>query len=160
MIDLWESSIWSQISIRSVRSARSTNSFYPFTLSTLPPSSSASLPISRSYVSADRYPLKIPDCTDNTLQSHGMQIPSEKKTETHWQKPNQQQSPVTVKGFQALIPLIILPLQILFFSFLFLSQKLKLSSKPVWEWRYLCGDGRVVHLRLQRRLGRSHVHPE
>lgn len=69
MIGLWESSILSQIFIISVRSARSTNSFYPFTLSTLPPSSSVSLPIFRSYVSADRYPLKIPDCTDNTLQS-------------------------------------------------------------------------------------------
>lgn len=75
----------SQILIRSVRSARSTNSFYPFTLSTLPPFPSPFLPISPSPASADRHPLKIHDCTDNTLQSRGMQIPSE-KTETRQKK--------------------------------------------------------------------------
>lgn len=70
-IALWESSDLSQILIRSVRSVRSTNSFYPLTLSTLPLFPSPS-PISPSLLGADRYPLKIPDCTDNTLQSRGM----------------------------------------------------------------------------------------
>lgn len=42
------------------------------------PVSAPSSPVSASPVSADRYPLKITDCTDNALEGRGMQIPSEK----------------------------------------------------------------------------------
>lgn len=161
-VALWESCLLSQRLIRCVRSVRSTNSFHPFTLSTLPPFLSPSSPVSPSPENADRYPLKLPDCIDNTLQICGMQIPSE-KTETEKCLTNSSllwllkvydctHNPVMM-GENSVTELN-------FFFFLCLSQKLKLSSKPVWEWRYLCGDWGVIHLCLQGRLGGPHMHSE
>lgn len=77
----WESPILSRMLIRSVRSPWSTNSFYPLTLSALPPSPSPSLPVSPAPVSADRYLLKIPDCTDNAHKVVECRFP-QSKTET------------------------------------------------------------------------------
>lgn len=164
----WESPILSQMLIGSVRSPRSTNSFYPLTLSALPPSPSPSLPVSPTPVSADRYLLKIPDCTDNAHKVVECRFPQSKNGNPTEKSPSSSllfnfydrwfhwwSSEVGQKNKLADKTTLLF-----FFFFPSLSQKLKLSSKPVWEWRNLCGDWRLVHLRLQRRLGGSHVHPE
>lgn len=71
--------------IRSVGSTGSTNSFYPLTLSALPPSTSPSFPVSPAPESADRYLLEIPDCTDNTHKVVECRFPP-RKTETRLNK--------------------------------------------------------------------------
>lgn len=80
------SPILSQMLIRSVRSARSTNSFYPLTLSALRPfPGSPALPVSPAPLSADRHLPKTHDCTDNTHKVEECRSP-QRKTETPLQK--------------------------------------------------------------------------
>lgn len=137
----WESPILSRMLIRSVRSPWSTNSFYPLILSALPPSPSPSLPVSPAPVSADRYLLKIPDCTDNAHKVVECRFP-QSKTETRLKNATPTAVSCLIFGIAdfsdnplKLVRKINLLIKLHFFFSFFsppsLSQKLKLSSKPV-----------------------------